>query len=349
MKNYNFILFIIVIFLKTGNVLSNESVFTVNNIEVNKNSFKNKEELIEISFKKGFEKLNSKILLEDDFNKLRGTNLRTIKNLISHYQITNNKDSSKNSILINLFFKRDKMYNFYSRNNISYSDVGGKNIEILPILTIDDEIFIYDNNFFYSEWLNDENNIDKVNKSIEYTLLLENIEVIEKIKQNEFNLEKINLNQLFDQSSDKDILLILVNYRKNKAKVFLKGNISSKQIVKNLIISDPNKNKLEYQNILFFLKKEILEIVKSQNIINIGTPSFLNVRLNLEKRKDLFIFQNILNELDLIDSFEIIEFSKNYAFIKIKYYGKMNIIREKLIQKGLDLTLKDNEMIAKVK
>ena len=203
--------------------------------------------------------------------------------------------------------------------------------------------------FFYSEWLNDENNIDKVNKSIEYTLLLENIEVIEKIKQNEFNLEKININQLFDQSSDKDILLILVNYRKNKAKVFLKGNISSKQIVKNLIISDPNKNKLEYQNILFFLKKEILEIVKSQNIINIGTPSFLNVRLNLEKRKDLFIFQNILNELDLIDSFEIIEFSKNYAFIKIKYYGKMNIIREKLIQKGLDLTLKDNEMIAKVK
>ena len=57
-----------------------------------------------------------------------------------------------------------------------------------------------------------------------------------------------------------------------------------------------------------------------------------------------------MNELDLIDSFEIIiEFSKNYAFIKIKYYGKMNIIREKLIQKGLDLTLKDNEMIAKVK
>ena len=55
-----------------------------------------------------------------------------------------------------------------------------------------------------------------------------------------------------------------------------------------------------------------------------------------------------MNELDLIDSFEIIEFSKKFAFIKIKYYGKMNIIKEKLIQKGLDLTL-DNEMIAKVK
>ena len=73
---------------------------------MNKNSFKNKEELIEISFKKGFEKLNSKILLEDDFNKLRGTNLRTIKNLISHYQITNNKDPQKLYINKFIFQKR---------------------------------------------------------------------------------------------------------------------------------------------------------------------------------------------------------------------------------------------------
>ena len=108
MKNYNFILFIILsIFLKTGNVLSNESVFTVNNIQVNKNTFKNKEELIDISFKKGFEKLNSKILLEEDFNKLKGTSLRTIKNLISHYQIVKNNENSKNSILINLYFSKE--------------------------------------------------------------------------------------------------------------------------------------------------------------------------------------------------------------------------------------------------
>ena len=42
-----------------------ESIFTVNNIQVNKNTFKNKEELINIAFKKGFEKLNNKILLEE--------------------------------------------------------------------------------------------------------------------------------------------------------------------------------------------------------------------------------------------------------------------------------------------
>ena len=34
--------------------------------------------------------------------------------------------------LINLYFKRDKMYNFYSQKNIRYSDVSGKIVKILP-------------------------------------------------------------------------------------------------------------------------------------------------------------------------------------------------------------------------
>ena len=41
------------------------------------------------------------------------------------------------------------MYNFYSQNNIKYSDVSGKILKILPVLLIiEDKIFIYDNNFF---------------------------------------------------------------------------------------------------------------------------------------------------------------------------------------------------------
>ena len=62
MKNFKYILTILIILFQTGNVLSTESIFTVNNIQVNKNSFKNKEELINIAFRKGFEKLLRNIL-----------------------------------------------------------------------------------------------------------------------------------------------------------------------------------------------------------------------------------------------------------------------------------------------
>ena len=143
MKNFNFILFILIILFKTGNVLSIESIFTVNNIQVNKNTFKNKEELINIAFKKGFEKLNSKILLEKDYIKTKNISLRSIKNLVSHYQIVKNKEENvKDFESINLYFKRDKMYNFYNQNNIKYSDVSGKILKILPVLILNNEIFI---------------------------------------------------------------------------------------------------------------------------------------------------------------------------------------------------------------
>ena len=150
MKYFNIITVILIILFKTGNNLYAESIFTVNNIEVNKDSFKNKEELINIAFKKGFEKLNSKILLDKDYTKTKKTSLRIIKNLVSHYQIVkNNNENTQNFELVNLYFKRDKMYNFYSKNNIKYSDVSGKIVKILPVLIVDDETFIYDKNFFF--------------------------------------------------------------------------------------------------------------------------------------------------------------------------------------------------------
>ena len=348
MKYYKFITIILIILLKTGNNLYAESIFTVNNIQINKNSFKNKEELINIAFKKGFEKLNSKILLEKDFIKTKNTNLRIIKNLISHYQIVkNNDENTQNFELVNLFFKRDKMYNFYSKNNIKYSDVSGKIINILPILLKEDETFIYDENFFYENWLISEK--ENKNKNIEYIFPIENLETIEAIKKNQNNLEAINLNDIFDKDEEKDNLLIIIDYKKQRTKIFLKGIISSKKIVRNLSFEGKTEKKIENTDILNFLKKEILELVKSQNIIDIGAPAFLNINLFLNSQKDLFLFQNILNEIDLIENFNVKEFNNKFAYVNIKYYGKINKIKEKLIAKGININFKDNLWSARLK
>ena len=349
MKYFNIITVILIILFKTGNNLYAESIFTVNNIEVNKDSFKNKEELINIAFKKGFEKLNSKILLEKDFTQTKNTSLRVIKNLVSHYQIVknNNEENAQNFESVNLYFKRDKMYNFYSKNNIKYSDVSGKIIKILPVLIVEDETFIYDKNFFYENWLTTEKQIKT--KNIEYIFPLENLETIEILKKNQNNLEAVNLTDIFDDDEEKDNLFIIIDYEKQKTKIFLKGIISSKQIVKNLQFENKTDKKTEYTKILKFLKKEILELVKSQNIIDIGAPAFLNINLTLNNQKDLFSFQNILNEIDLIENFNVKEFNNRFAYINIKYYGKINKIKEKLIIKGIDINFKNNQWNARLK
>lgn len=348
MKNLKFLLVILIILFKTGNVLCIESIFTVNNIKVNKNNFKNKEELINIAFRKGFEKLNNKILLEKDYIKIKNISLRNIKNLVSHYQIVKKEEvNNQNFELINLYFKRDKMYNFYSQNNIKYSDVTGKILKILPVLLTEGELYIYDDNFFYENWLKDTKEMN--NENIEYIFPLENLETIETIEKNQNNLEVINLNNIFDKDATKDNLFIIIDYDKQKTKFFLKGTISSKKIIKNLTFPANIDEKNEYSDILNFLKKEILELVKSQNIIDVGAPSFLNVNLSIKNENDLLLFQNILTEVDLIQSFNVREFNNKFAYINIKYYGKLNKIKQKLIKNGIDINFINNQWSARLK
>tara|TARA_Y100000996_G_scaffold399852_1_gene369270 strand:+ start:57 stop:1103 length:1047 start_codon:yes stop_codon:yes gene_type:complete len=348
MKNFKLTILILIILFKTGNVLCDESIFTVNNIQLNKNTSKNKDELINNAFRKGFDKLNNKILLEKDYFKTKNTSLRDIKNLVSHYEIVKNEsENNQNFELINLYFKRDKMYNFYSQNNIRYSDVSGKILKILPVLLFNNEVFIYDNNFFYENWIKKDN--EKKNENIEYIFPLENLETIEVIKKNQEDLEMINLNEIFDKDEEKDNLLIIIDYDKKKTKFFLKGIISSKKIVKNLSLTNRSADKIEYTNILEFLKKEILELVKSQNIIDIGAPSFLNVNFLINNQNDLFLFQNILSQVDLIEKFNVRAFNNKIANVNIKYYGKINKIKEKLIEKGLDINFTNNKWSARIK
>ena len=59
------------------------------------------------------------------------------------------------------------------------------------------------------------------------------------------------------------------------------------------------------------------------------TPSFLNVELKINKKSNLVDFTKRLNKIDLIETFYIQELNKDYAFIKIKYLGKINKINLK--------------------
>ena len=54
MKLYKLIIFILIIFIKTGNVLSTEYIFNVNNIELSKNTDISNEQLAQSSYKISF-------------------------------------------------------------------------------------------------------------------------------------------------------------------------------------------------------------------------------------------------------------------------------------------------------
>ena len=79
MKNLLFLTIILIFLTKTGNVSSNNNIFNVNNIEIGKDSYKSKDQLLTIAFKKGFKELTERILLQKDAKKIISTNSTNLR------------------------------------------------------------------------------------------------------------------------------------------------------------------------------------------------------------------------------------------------------------------------------
>ena len=89
MKLCKQIIFILIVFLKTETVFSENNLFSVNNIQLEKKEKTTNKMLSDQAIKKGFDHLITKILLTDDKRKLSNLNFSTIRELVSYYRVTN--------------------------------------------------------------------------------------------------------------------------------------------------------------------------------------------------------------------------------------------------------------------
>ena len=329
MKLYKLIIFILIIFLKTGNVLSTEYIFNVNNIELAKNPGISNEQLAQQAIKLAFKELKKKILLTKDIKELSGLKAREVRELVLYYQIITPKinDQTSNKIKFNIFFDKEKLHDLFYKRNILYSEISDKELYLLPVFKKNEKILIYNQNFFYNQW-------NKVyqNELIEFILPLENIESIQKINFYKDNLLELNLSDLFQEYADKNLALILIeDTGSNKEKIFIKSKILNKNIDKSLIVEKMNLNEESfYKKIINQVSEEIVLIVKSQNLIDVKIPSFLNTKFILNNKNNLAELNERLKKIGLIDNVYIQEFNKKFVLIKIKYHGKLNKIIKQL-------------------
>jgi len=340
MKNLIFTISILIILFKTGNVLSDNNIFNVNNIEIAKETSQNKQKLTNLAFQKGFIKLTSRLLLEEDYKKISTTNLNDIKELISYYQVKNIKKDKKNYVNYNIFFDKDRLHEFFYKRNILYSDLINTDIIIFPLLLNNKQVYIYSKNFFYKNWNNQENE-----NLIQYTLPVENIENIQNIEFYKDEINKISLDEFFKEYQNSNLVFAIIDMKKDSSKVFLNTRIEGKKMKKSLQIFNKNSNQIEfYNNIIYEIKKELRDLVKSQNLIDVRTPSFLNVEIKLNNKKsNLIEFDERIKKIDLIDNFYVIELNRDNVLIKIKYLGKIDKIIRKLKDQNINLQMKNGQ------
>ena len=338
MKFYYSIIVILIIFSKTGNVLSKESIFNVNNIElINKTNISNNK-LANIAIKKGFENLINKILLTDDFTKLSKLDLREIKDLVLYYQVISevSANPSEEKVVFNIYFDKEKFHKLFYSKSISYSEIANKDLFFLPILRVKDQIYIYNNNYYFKKW----NEFQK-DKLIEFILPIENIEIIQKINIKKNNLLSLDLQDLFQEYSNKNLALVLIDETNQKnTKIYLKTLIEKKYINKNLSIERIKSEQKDYND--FVISKiidEITNMIKSQNLIDVNTPSFLNTKFQNDKINNLVELNKRFKNIDLIDNLFIQELNKDYVNLRIKYFGKLDKIISRLEEQNISLKL----------
>ncbi len=346
MSCYKFIIYILVIFLKTGNVLSLENIFNVNNIEITKKSNYSNDDLINKAIKKGYRELLEKILLKKDIKNLSGLEFSKIKELVSYYQIADTQNHAKDKANFNIFFDKDKLHTLFSNKNISYSEISDKELYLLPVIQKKSQVYIYNNNYYYNNW-------NKIYQSelIEFILPIENIEVIQNITANKENLYGIDLKNLFKEYENKNLALVLIeDTNSDEDKIFLRTRVLNKKIDKTIDVKNNFKSSVKFnEEIIKQISEELINIIKSQNLIDIRTPSFLNAKLKINNNNNLVELKNRLRNIDTVNGIFVQEFNNKYVLLKLRYLGKLDKIISQLKDQNIMLKLIDDQWNLRIK
>ena len=103
-----------------------------------------------------------------------------------------------------------------------------------------------------------------------------------------------------------------------------------------------------YKKIILEINTIVTDLIKQQNLIDVRTPSFLNVKIILNNKNNLILLNNKLKKIDLINSFYVQKLNKDYALVKIKYLGKIKKIINKLKKENIYLKMHNGEWEIKI-
>ena len=125
--------------------------------------------------------------------------------------------------------------------------------------------------------------------------------------------------------------------------------ILGKNIIKNIAVErfELNEKKF-YEKIITEIKKEITNIVKLQNLIDVRAPSFLNVEFKISNKNNLVELNSRLKKIDLIGNIYIQEFNNKIVNLKIKYLGKLDKLKRKLENQKINLRLINDQWSIKI-
>ena len=354
--NKFFCIFCILLFIsKTENVFSNNLIYDVNNIEIEgiTNNNLTKKKIIDKAFHKAFLIFTDKVLLRTDAINLYETELEIIKDLVFTYQITEIKknDNNKTISTFNIRFDPKKINNFLAIRGITYADISNISLTLLPVLIKEKKVFLYRENFFYNNWTKSKDNItDSNDKLISYNLALENIDDLEYINSIKKNISLIDVKTISSFNKNINYALVIIYSEEDKLRAFIKTSIKKKNVDRNISLNfNPKDENKSYKEAITIIKREINQIWKEQNLIDVNTPSFLDFFLEIKNLDDYIKLRSVLDSIDIIENYSVLEMTSEYLKVRLKFNGKISKIKNKIIEREIDIKIIENVWKLKIK
>ena len=346
---YIIFLALILLIIPTNYALSKTSGFIIKNLEVSEEfnlKFK-KEDVIEKAFQKAFNQLLFKILVFKDYNRIKSINLNQIKPLVENFKIKNEKfQDNKYFANFEIKFNKKEIFNFLEKKQLFHSIPTNLDVVILPIFIENDNFKIFNYNLFYSNWLSKKNE----NYLLNYILPLEDIDDFEKLINTKNYIENFDMVKFSEKYNSENYVLSLIYKNENKlnkySKIKFKDNVKNS----NFIIENINLNDISLvQSYIDLLKVHYEDIWKKQNEINTSIKLTLEIVLNSNDFKKIQKFENTLNNIYLINSFNVKKFNLKRNIYEIIYNGNPSSLISRLKDENIILTYENNKWIVNEK
>ena len=309
--------------------------FFIDEIEIQEkleNDF-NKETLINKGFKKAFNELISKLVQSKDLIKTSDANLNEIKSMVETFSIKEEKFIKKTySLNLGVSFNKKSVFNYLNKKKVIPSQIKEENFLFIPIILDQskNDILVYSKNPFYENWKTSSQR----SHLIKYILPTEDIEDLNLIRKNSLEIENYNFEKIIKKYFINNSIVAIFFKNDDNIKVLSKIKIKENQVIKSFSFDniDLNNNN-DLFKLIDDLKITYEDFWKENNQINssIKLPIFIKVN---SKNLDLSLkFEKVLSKIDLINSFSINKFNKNFIFYELIFNGTpknfINIMKEK--------------------
>ena len=308
--------------------------FFINDIEIKEkleNDF-NKENLINKGFQEAFTELMTKLVQSKNLNEVKSNNLNQIKSMIETFTIEEEKFINKTyNLKIGVSFNKKKIFEYLSSKNVFPSEIKEEDFLFFPILLdqANDDILIYSNNSFYDNW----NSVDNKNFLVNYILPTEDLEDLNLIRKNYSEIENYNFENIIKKYSLQNSIVAIFFKDEKEIKVLSKIDIKNKKVIKSNSFNNINlQDESKLKKIIYDLKIIYEDFWKEQNIINTSIKLPILIQLDAKNYDLSSKFEEILNEIDLVNNFSIISFNKDFIIYELIFNGTrknfINIMQE---------------------